>query len=82
MSRNTEIQQKPVGRNAMERNGSEREGAGATARDGGACWRSGYLFTIRAGTESVRIAPSTIDAASIYMPESVLLVTSFNQPTA
>lgn len=41
-----------------------------------------YLFTIRAGTESVRIAPSTIDAASKYMPESVLCVASFSQPTA
>jgi len=41
-----------------------------------------YLFTIRAGTESVRIAPSTIDAASMYMPESVLCVASFSQPTA
>lgn len=60
----------------------EKRREGATARNGGASPGRSYLFTIRAGTESVRIAPSTIDAASMYMPESVLLVASFSQPTA
>ena len=38
--------------------------------------------TIFAGTDSVSAAPTTMHAASRYMPESVLCVRSLSQPTA
>jgi hypothetical protein len=44
--------------------------------------RTRYLFTSFAGTLSASNPPSTMNAASIYMPESLAAVACLSQPTA
>ncbi len=41
-----------------------------------------YLFTILPGTLNANSPPSTMNAASIYMPESFAPVACLSQPTA